>query len=52
MTARQDRELVLHGGPNRGVDQSGMLSRIELAFVGNLTGVNRVREQPVNVPAR
>jgi len=29
-----------------------MLSGIELALVGNLTGVDRVREQPVDVPAR
>jgi len=49
VTARLDRELVLHGGPCVGVDQSRMLSGIEPAFVGNLTGVNRVREQPIDV---
>ena len=52
MTARLGRELVLHGGPGLRIDQSGMLSGVELAFVGNPTSVNRVREQPVDVPAR
>jgi hypothetical protein len=40
VTARLRRELVLHGGPRLGIDQSGMLSGIELASVGNLTDLN------------
>src|SRR6516162_5868251 len=52
MTARLGRELVLHGGPSLGIDQSGMLSGITLTPVGDLPEVDRVREQPVDVPAR
>jgi hypothetical protein len=52
VTARLGRELVLYGGPGLGIDQSGMQSGIELALVGNLTGVNRACQQPVEVPTR
>src|SRR6266436_6517213 len=52
MVAGVGSELVPHGGPGIGVDQRRMLPGVELALVGNLTDVNRVREQLVEVPAR
>src|SRR6516162_8231753 len=52
MTPRMGRELVSNGVPRLDIDQRRMLSGVELAFVSDLTDVNRVREQPVDVPAR
>src|SRR6516165_1432441 len=52
VTARLGGKLVPHGGPRLGIDYSGMLSGVELAFMGDLPEVDRVREQPVDVPAR
>src|SRR5271167_5160439 len=45
-------ELVPHGDPGLGVDQRRVLAGVELALVCNPTDVNRVRQQPVEVPAR
>src|SRR2546427_8205393 len=52
MVARVGGEPVPNGGPSLGVDQRRMLSGVELALVCNLTDVDRVGEQPVDVPAR
>src|SRR6266446_6867882 len=52
MVARVGGEPVPNGGPSLGVDQRRMLSGVELALVCNLTDVNRVRQQFVDVPAR
>src|SRR5207244_7728043 len=43
---------VSRGGECLGVDQCWMLPGIELTFVRNPTGVNRVRQQPIDVSAR
>src|ERR1700739_119832 len=45
-------ELVPNSGPGLIVDQRRMLAGIELTFVHNPTGVNWVREQCVEMPAR
>src|SRR4029077_1431096 len=45
-------KLIPNSGPGLGVDQRRMLSRVELALVRNLTDVDRVRQQSVDVPAR
>ena len=45
-------ELVSNSGPGLLLDQRRMLAGVELTLVRNLTDVNRVREQSVNVPAR
>jgi hypothetical protein len=44
-------ELRLNRGPHLIIDQRPMLARVELALMRNLTDVNWVREQPVDVPA-
>src|SRR5215831_3305937 len=44
-------KLVPHGPPSLCIDERRMLAGIELALVGNLTDVDRVREQLVDVPA-
>src|SRR4029077_18464211 len=43
---------VPHAPPSVGVDQCWMLPEVELALVCNLTDVDRVREQLVEVPPR
>ena len=45
-------ELGLNHGPHFIVDQRLMLAGVELAFMRNLTGVNWIGEQPVDVSAR
>src|SRR6266478_1229650 len=45
-------KLVPHGPPSLGIDQRPMLRGVELALVCNLTDVDRVREQLVEVPPR
>jgi hypothetical protein len=45
-------EPVSNSVPGFIIDQRRMLAGEELTFVCNPTGVNRVREQPVEVPAR
>src|SRR5438309_5808244 len=52
MVHRVGNELIPNGGPGLGVDQRRMLPAVELALMRNLTDVNRVREQGVDVPAR
>src|SRR5439155_17377139 len=52
MVVRTGSKLIPHGGPGLGVDQRQMLSGVELTLVRNLTDVNWVREQVVDVPAR
>src|SRR6266481_6433399 len=52
MVARVGSELVPHGGPGIGIDQRRMLPGAKLALVRNLTDVDRVRQQGVEVPAR
>ena len=54
MVARIGRELIASNVPGLGlgVDQRRMLPGVELALVGNLTAVDRVRQQGVDVPAR
>ena len=45
-------ELVSNSGPGFTIDQRRMLAGVELTLVRNLTDVNRVREQSVDVSAR
>src|SRR5712691_8795382 len=52
MIACVGSELVANSGPGFGIDQRRMLAGVELTLVGNLTGVNGIREQLVDVPAR
>src|SRR6266481_3734665 len=52
MVPRIGSELVANSGPGFGIDQRRMLAGVELTLVGNLTGVNGIREQLVDVPAR
>src|SRR6266849_330097 len=52
MVPRIGSELVSNNGPGFGIDQRWMLAGVELTLVGNLTGVNGIREQLVDVPAR
>src|SRR5260370_15251749 len=52
MVARVGSELVPHDGPGIGIDQRRMLPGVKLALVRNLTDVDRVRQQVVEVPAR
>ena len=49
MIAGMGGELVSNSSPGLIVDQRGMLARVELTLVRNLPGVNRVREQSVDV---
>src|SRR6202035_4150012 len=52
MVARIGCELVPNSGPGFIFDQRRMLAGIELTFVRNLTCVNWVREQRVEMTAR
>src|SRR5712675_1962647 len=52
MIARIGSELIPNGGPGLGIDQRRMLSGVELALVRNLTDVDGVRQQMVDVSAR
>src|SRR5207244_3710676 len=52
MVARIGSKLVPHGGPGICVDQRRMLSGVELTLVRDLTDVNRVRQQVVDMSAR
>src|SRR5690348_7937032 len=52
MVARIGSELVPDSGPGVIVDQRRMLPGVELTLVRNLTGVDRVRQQPINMAAR
>jgi hypothetical protein len=52
MVARIGCELVPNSGPALIVDQHRLLAGIEGTFVRNLAGVNRVREQCVEMTAR
>src|SRR6185437_16512044 len=52
MVSRVGGEPVPRGGPGLGVDQRRLLTGVELALVRNLTAVDRVREQLVDVAAR
>src|SRR5882757_7296756 len=52
MVARIGSELVPDSGPGLIVDQRRMLAGVELILVRNPTGVDRVREQPIEMPAR
>src|SRR5712671_5313817 len=52
MVARVGCELVPNSGPALIVDQGWLLAGVELALVRNLAGVNRVREQCVEMTAR
>src|SRR5438093_2410878 len=52
MVRRVCSEPVPRGGPGLGVDQRWMLPGVELALVCNLTDVDRVREQLIEVPPR
>src|SRR5215471_17890852 len=52
MTARIAGKLVVNRIPGLGVDQRLVLAGVELTLVGNLPGVDRVGEQPVEVAAR
>src|SRR5438132_14235655 len=51
MIARIARDLVAYRRPGLSIDQHRMLAWVELVFVRNLTGVNRVREHRVDVSA-
>src|SRR6266850_5114975 len=52
MVRRVGDELIPNGGPGLGIDQRRMLSGVELALVRNLTDVDGVRQQMVDVSAR
>ena len=52
MVARVGCELVPNSGPALIVDQRRLLAGKELTLVRNPTGVDRVREQCVEMPAR
>src|SRR5215471_9221579 len=52
MVAGVGGKLVANSGPGLVIDQRWMLAGVEPTLVGNLSGVNRVGEQPVEVPAR
>ena len=51
MIAGTGGELRLNRGPHVIIDQRLMLARVELPLMRNLTDVNWVREQPVEVSA-
>ena len=51
MVRRVGNELIPNGGPGLGIDQRRMLSGVELALVRNLTDVDGVRQQMVDVSA-
>ena len=51
MIAGTGGELCLNRGPHLIVDQRLMLARVELALMRNLTGVDWIGEQPVDVSA-
>src|SRR5215831_7752988 len=46
------RELAANRGPGLLIDQRRMLAWVELTLMRNLTGVNRVRQQSVEMSAR
>src|SRR4029077_21253117 len=52
MVRRIGSELVSNSGPGFGIDQRRMLAGVELTLVRNPTAVDRVREEPVDMPAR
>src|SRR5215471_14230833 len=52
MVARIGSELVANSRPGRIVDQRRMQTGIEFALVRNPAGVDRIREQPIDMPAR
>src|SRR5271155_1680664 len=52
VVARVDCELVPNSGPGLIVDQGRLLAGVELTLVRYLAGVNRVREQCVEMTAR
>src|SRR5438067_12377394 len=52
MVARIGCELVPNSGPALIVDQGRLLTGVELTLVRDLAGVNRVREQGVEMTAR
>src|SRR5215831_13523086 len=52
MVAGMGGKPVANRGPGLLVDQCRMLARIELTFMRNPTGVNRVRQYSVEVSAR
>src|SRR5437867_3076669 len=52
MVAGIGSRLISNGGPSFGVDQRRMLSEVELALVGDLTDVKRVRQQVGDMSAR
>src|SRR5437773_10270504 len=51
MVRRDGNELIPNGGPGLGIDQRRMLSGVALALVRNLTDVDGVRQQMVDVSA-
>jgi hypothetical protein len=51
MVARVGCELVPNGGPDLIVDQGRVLAGVEFTLVRNLAGVNRVREQCIEMAA-
>src|SRR5207245_5775632 len=51
MVRRVGNELIPNGGPGLGIDQRRMLAGVELALVNNLTDVDGVRQQMVDVSA-
>src|SRR5438309_10560377 len=52
MVARIGCELVPNSGPALIVDQGRLLTGVEFTLVRDLAGVNRVREQGVEMTAR
>src|SRR6202035_4371223 len=52
MVARIGCELIPNSGPALIVDQGRLLAGVELTLVRDLAGVNRVREQCVEMTAR
>src|SRR5438876_9867631 len=51
MVRRVGNQLIPNGGPVLGIDQRRMLPGVELALVRNLTDVDGVRQQMVDVSA-
>src|SRR5437660_5769064 len=51
MVRRVGNQLIPNGGPGLGIDQRRMLPGVELALVRNLTDVDGVRQQMVDVSA-
>jgi hypothetical protein len=52
MVAGVGGDLVSNSGPSLIVDQRRLLAVMELTVVRNPSGINRVREHPVDMPAR